>query len=265
MPISRNRWAVAAPAVASLLLAASAAPAFATDGTSSPVLRQELPRTAMDKGAPQQGFGNCADIPADKDGWHFVLPGNKAHFVKLTATFEPGGTQVLTSFGPPSDMHAYVASEPGATLTSVTAEIEGSVPKNKFNLSHTCPAGEGTPENPGDKPGEKPGEKPGDKPDEKPDEQPDEQPGDKPDEKPGEDDDKPDEKPGEDDGSTPSTPAESGDATEPAASESPAAGASGDLAETGNGAPVGVLAAVAAALVAGGGYLLARRRTARQH
>jgi LPXTG-motif cell wall-anchored protein len=93
-----------------------------------------------------------------------------------------------------------------------------------------------------------------------------EKPGDKPgDDKPGED------KPGEDDGSTPSTPAEPGNestgpgATDPAASESPAAGVSGDLAETGNGAPIGVLAAVAAALVAGGGYLLARRRTARQH
>ncbi|MFJ8649088.1 LAETG motif-containing sortase-dependent surface protein [Streptomyces sp. NPDC093546] len=34
----------------------------------------------------------------------------------------------------------------------------------------------------------------------------------------------------------------------------------GDLAETGSSAPVGVLAGVAAALVAGGGYLVARRR-----
>ncbi|MEU0086169.1 LPXTG cell wall anchor domain-containing protein [Streptomyces sp. NPDC006274] len=95
----------------------------------------------------------------------------------------------------------------------------------------------------GDKPGDdKPGDKPGD-------------------DKPGDDGDKS----GEDAGSTPSAPAESGDATDPAASESPAADVAGDLAETGNGAPIGVLAAVAAALVAGGGYLVARRRTARQH
>ncbi|MGV9451835.1 LPXTG cell wall anchor domain-containing protein [Streptomyces sp. NPDC003635] len=36
----------------------------------------------------------------------------------------------------------------------------------------------------------------------------------------------------------------------------------GDLAETGNGAPVGLLSAVAAALVGAGGYLLYRRRKA---
>ncbi|MDQ1010286.1 LPXTG-motif cell wall-anchored protein [Streptomyces sp. V4I23] len=99
-----------------------------------------------------------------------------------------------------------------------------------------------------DKPGEdKPGEdKPGeDKPGE-------DKPGeDKPGEdKPGED------KPGSEPSSTPDTSA-------PAAPS--ADGTSGDLAETGNGAPLGVLAGVAAALVAGGGYLLARRRTARQH
>lgn len=53
----------------------------------------------------------------------------------------------------------------------------------------------------------------------------------------------------------------------PAASPSTAPSAQGDtpggdLAETGNGAPVGLLSAVAAALVAAGGYLLYRRRKA---
>ncbi|TXS55543.1 LPXTG cell wall anchor domain-containing protein, partial [Streptomyces sp. t39] len=48
-------------------------------------------------------------------------------------------------------------------------------------------------------------------------------------------------------------------------SAAPAPGGDGDLAETGSSAPLGVLAGVAAALVAGGGYLLARRRTARLH
>ncbi|MGW7360011.1 LPXTG cell wall anchor domain-containing protein [Streptomyces sp. NPDC054802] len=256
MPYSRTRWAAATlPVAASLLLVAGAAPAFATDDTSSPVLRQELPRTATDKGAPQKEFGNCADIPADKDGWHFVLPGggkNPATFVKLTVTFEKGGEQVLTSFGPPKDDHAYVASEAGDTLVSVVAEIEGSVPQDKFNLSHTCPAGGTTPGEPGDG-----GDNSGDD-------------GDGGDNS-GDDGDKSGDKPGEDEGATPSDPAEAGGesagagATDPAASESPAAGVSGDLAETGNGAPIGVLAGVAAALVAGGGYLLARRRTARQH
>ncbi|MER5184332.1 LPXTG cell wall anchor domain-containing protein [Streptomyces sp. NPDC002896] len=47
----------------------------------------------------------------------------------------------------------------------------------------------------------------------------------------------------------------------PAASSSPSAqGAEGDLAETGNGAPVGILSTAAAALVAAGGYLVFRRR-----
>ncbi|MYS90006.1 MULTISPECIES: LPXTG cell wall anchor domain-containing protein [Streptomyces] len=45
-------------------------------------------------------------------------------------------------------------------------------------------------------------------------------------------------------------------------SPSPQGGADGDLAETGNGAPVGVLSGVAAVLVAGGGFLVFRRRRA---
>ncbi|MEU9354701.1 LPXTG cell wall anchor domain-containing protein [Streptomyces griseoloalbus] len=49
----------------------------------------------------------------------------------------------------------------------------------------------------------------------------------------------------------------------PAAGSTPGSapqGGSGDLAETGNGAPVGLLAGVAAALVAAGGFLMFRRR-----
>ncbi|MCI3272530.1 LPXTG cell wall anchor domain-containing protein [Streptomyces cylindrosporus] len=46
----------------------------------------------------------------------------------------------------------------------------------------------------------------------------------------------------------------------PSASPSAQGGESGDLAETGNGAPVALLSGLAAALVAGGGYLVARRR-----
>ncbi|MFG2354540.1 hypothetical protein [Streptomyces sp. NPDC048521] len=52
-------------------------------------------------------------------------------------------------------------------------------------------------------------------------------------------------------------------AVAPSASAS-AQGAGGDLAETGNGAPVGVLSAAAVALVGVGGYLVARRRMARR-
>ncbi|MEU6253311.1 LPXTG cell wall anchor domain-containing protein [Streptomyces sp. NPDC047043] len=55
----------------------------------------------------------------------------------------------------------------------------------------------------------------------------------------------------------------SGAEPEASSSPSPQAGSgSDDLAETGNGAPVGVLSGVAAALLAGGGYLVVRRRKA---
>ncbi|WP_327367632.1 LPXTG cell wall anchor domain-containing protein [Streptomyces sp. NBC_01217] len=49
-----------------------------------------------------------------------------------------------------------------------------------------------------------------------------------------------------------------------APSSSPSTQTGGDLAETGNGAPVGLLSAAAAALVAAGGYLVLRRRKAQQ-
>jgi LPXTG-motif cell wall-anchored protein len=71
--------------------------------------------------------------------------------------------------------------------------------------------------------------------------------------------------PGSDESASPSAgPSESaGASTEPGASSSASAqGSTGDLAETGNGAPVGLLSGVAAALVAGGGYLVVRRRRA---
>lgn len=64
-------------------------------------------------------------------------------------------------------------------------------------------------------------------------------------------------------GATASPSASSGTGAEPSASASPSAqGGSegGDLAETGNSAPVGVLSGVAAALMAAGAYLAVRRR-----
>ncbi|MDT9685807.1 LPXTG cell wall anchor domain-containing protein [Streptomyces sp. TRM76323] len=64
----------------------------------------------------------------------------------------------------------------------------------------------------------------------------------------------------------PSGTAPGGTAPTVAPSPSPSEGSStGDLAETGSGAPVGVLAALAAVLVAGGALLVARRRRVRQH
>lgn len=130
------RWA-AVLAVPSLVLSAGMAPAFAAADTYSIGLHQKLPLTATDPGVER---GDCPDtIPADKDGWHFVLPTNDAVFVKLTVTFAPGGQQVVTVFGPPTGKHAYVASAAGAKLTSAVAEVKGGRVA-WFNLSHACPA-----------------------------------------------------------------------------------------------------------------------------
>ncbi|MEV3909657.1 LPXTG cell wall anchor domain-containing protein [Streptomyces canus] len=75
--------------------------------------------------------------------------------------------------------------------------------------------------------------------------------------------------PGSGDSASPSAdPSESAEAgASPSASSSPSASASaqgstGDLAETGNGAPVGLLSGVSAALLAAGAYLVVRRRRA---
>ncbi|WP_328440229.1 LPXTG cell wall anchor domain-containing protein [Streptomyces sp. NBC_00444] len=218
---------VVAAATASLLLAPSAQ---ATD-TYTVELRQQLPRTAttQDDGAPQED--GCPGIPEDMDGWHFVLPGNSSSFVRLTVTFQPGGEQVVTSFGPPSDKHAYVASKPGALLTSAVAEVEGGS-LELFNLSHTCPAGT-APDQPGD-------DKPTDEPSATPSASA---------------------APTAEEPAASASPTESGPAAAPSSSPSAQGGSGvGDLAETGSGAPVGLLSGAAAALLAAGGYLVFRRR-----
>src|SRR6266496_3159482 len=103
-------------------------------------LHQPMPITAA-------GFGThseqCGSIPDTEDGWHFVLPGDFTVFVSLTVTFSPGGTQTITSFGPPTDKHAFAASAPGAVLESASAIVKTETGKKQvlwFNLSHTCPA-----------------------------------------------------------------------------------------------------------------------------
>ncbi|MFF3593972.1 LPXTG cell wall anchor domain-containing protein [Kitasatospora indigofera] len=124
-------------AAAGLLLLPAAPSALASTGTTYTVpVHQTVPVTAA-------GFGEhetkCGSIGTDQDGWHFVLPGNSTDFVKLTVAFDNGTPQVVTVFGPPTTKHAYVASAPGAKLTSASAEVKGGEVK-WFNLSHTCPA-----------------------------------------------------------------------------------------------------------------------------
>ncbi|MER7406570.1 LPXTG cell wall anchor domain-containing protein [Streptomyces sp. NPDC000070] len=61
-------------------------------------------------------------------------------------------------------------------------------------------------------------------------------------------------------GSPGSSGSPAGEGAPAVSSPSPQGGADGDLAETGSGAPVGLLSGVAAVLVAGGGFLVFRRR-----
>ncbi|MEU9375616.1 LPXTG cell wall anchor domain-containing protein [Streptomyces sp. NPDC048255] len=240
--ISRAAFAVAA---SSLLVAAGTAPAFATDAYTIP-LHQPVPITADSFGKPEP---KCADIPATQDGWHFIAPGspNEISFVKLTVTFEPGGQQVITSFGPPNDNHAYVASAPGAKLTSAVAEVKGGR-LEWFNLSHTCPA-TATPSPSGSPSASVSASKtPAGTPS------------------------------GTTSGAPSTTPSTSVSAsrsvtptrsasgtpsgTPSAAQSSPAPAPGGDLAKTGSDLPVALVSAVAVALVAAGGVLVMRRRRA---
>lgn len=249
------RRASALPLAATLLLAGAAVPAAATGADHhTEQIHQQLPIAAGDV-----GHGDCPTVPAGKDGWHFVLPGDDTVFTELTVTFEPGGEQVVTAFGPPGDKHAYAASAPGAKLVAAVAETEGADVKY-FNLSHTCPAS-GAPGTPGEEqPGEEnPGEEnPGQ-------EQPGgEQPGE---EQPG------GEQPGTEEtcsaqtdgrGEEPTCEEQAGSGgqgAEPTPDATPQASAEGDLAETGAGTTLG-LAFAAALLVAAGGAIVIRDRHA---
>ncbi|MFJ6797813.1 LPXTG cell wall anchor domain-containing protein [Streptomyces sp. NPDC091268] len=236
-PIGRTAFAVAA---ASLVLSAGAVPAFAVDSPTVP-LHQPVPITAASFGSKE---AKCADIPASQDGWHFIAPGNPkdVSFVKLTVTFEPGGQQVVTTFGPPNANHAYVASAPGATLTSAVAEVEGGK-QEWFNLSHTCPASVKPSGSPSATVSTTPSVTPSVKP-------------------------------------SPSVSASASSSVQPsrsagatpsgtpnasASSPAPVTGGAtggGDLAKTGSYLPVGLVSALAAALIAAGGVLVMRRRRA---
>lgn len=246
MSLSRIRRAVFAAAATSLVLAAGATPALATDAYTIP-LHQQLPIVADHFGKPQP---KCADIPASQDGWHFVAPGspNEISFVKLTVTFEPGGQQVVTSFGPPNDNQAYVASAPGAKLVSAVAEVKGGK-LEWFNLSHTCPA-TATP-SPSDSESTTPSNTPSHTPSGTPSKTASGTPS------------------GSVSPSKPATPGgsgtPSGTPSSSATSPAPVAGGTtggGDLANTGSDLPVALVSAMAVALIGAGGVLVVRRRRA---
>ncbi|PWR10927.1 hypothetical protein DKT68_07455 [Micromonospora acroterricola] len=93
-------------------------------------------------------------LPAGQDGWHFVLPTNRAgDFQSLTLTYrDTTGASVTVRVPDPSDAytdflsangggdkqvkHAYLFTPGGWTLTGGTATVSGE--GDRFNLSHTC-------------------------------------------------------------------------------------------------------------------------------
>jgi hypothetical protein len=98
-------------------------------------LRQDTPIAAT-------GGGSCPGVATDHDGWHFIVknhPGTVA-FTSISVTFDPGGTQTITSFAGQTD--AYVSSELGARLTGAEAEVYGGLLTLlvlvHFDLAETC-------------------------------------------------------------------------------------------------------------------------------
>ncbi|MCH0538310.1 LPXTG cell wall anchor domain-containing protein [Streptomyces sp. MUM 203J] len=257
--LSKTTGALAAAAACSLLLA-PAAHATETPDTYTIPLHQakDLPLTATSwTGDKEQ---TCADIPADQDGWHFVLKGRSYEFVELTVVFEKDGEKVITSFGPPDAKHAFAASTAGDTLVSAEAVVKGLNKKGKktdwFNLSHTCPASDvpDDEESPSTEPSPSSSEPTST---ETPSTEP----------TPSASEPTSSETPSTEPSSSPSETMPGGTTPSAAPSASESEGAStGDLAETGSSTPVGALAGVAAALVAGGAFLVLRRRkSAQQH
>ncbi|OII70216.1 LPXTG cell wall anchor domain-containing protein [Streptomyces sp. CC77] len=261
MRLSTTTGALVAAAACSLLLAPAAHATNASDPYEVPFHHaKDLPITATSWEGSKEA--SCADVPADQDGWHFVLPKKAYSFVKLTVEFKEGGEQVLETFAPEAGKHAYVGSAAGDTLLSATAEAKGLDKKGKkaakFNLSHVCPATE-EPE-----PSGSPDPSGSPEPSGSPDPSPSVSESTDPSPSVSESTD-PSESPATE--PTPSAsesmPEETASSAAPAPSES---SATGDLAETGSSAPVGALAGVAAALVAGGAFLVMRRRKgAQQH
>jgi hypothetical protein len=154
----------------------SVTPAATSAETYTVPLHQDTP-------IQNSGYGDKGDCPGSPAewGWHFVLPGSDASFVTLTTTFENAGEIVTTTFGPPTDQHAYVYTPTDDTLVSATAEVTGG-DVTFFNLSHVC-AGGGT-ESASPTPSVTPSETPSATPSETPSETPSATPSETPSETP---------------------------------------------------------------------------------
>lgn len=108
--------------------------------------QQEIPINPGNVPTTAAGFGtpSCDHIPGNmapegQDGWVFVLPGNDASFVSVSASFAEDGTIDGTVAEGHDGKFAYVLADAGWTLTGATAVINGTTPQGTFNLTHACP------------------------------------------------------------------------------------------------------------------------------
>ncbi|MEU4470047.1 LPXTG cell wall anchor domain-containing protein [Micromonospora sp. NPDC023888] len=151
MPLRRRLTRAAVSTAAATAVLAIASPAWASS---------VVPLNPAHAGATAGKFQQeCKDPkfgtrPTDQDGWHFVLPTNRAgDFQSLTLTFkDAAGASVTVTVPNPADpytdflsangggdkqvKHAYLFTPAGWTLTGGKALVSGE--GERFNLSHTC-------------------------------------------------------------------------------------------------------------------------------
>ncbi|MGN9909646.1 LPXTG cell wall anchor domain-containing protein [Phytohabitans sp. LJ34] len=140
-----TRWwgrLAAVAGTAAVVGLAAASPAWAD--TTVDINPGNVPATAEDHEDHGCDFGGGPF--ADKDVWVFVLPGNKGEFVSVTAVFGANGSLTIPTDGgaivdDKGTSKAWITTPAGWTLTGATAVISGTA--DKFNLTHTCPAGGG--------------------------------------------------------------------------------------------------------------------------
>jgi len=141
-----SRLAVAAGAAVMVGLV-TGSPALA-DSTVA-VNSGNVPTTASGHGT-HDCDGNFGGGPyPGSDVWVFVLPGNHdkvGDFVSVTAMFGANGTLTIPADGGAvvtgrGTSKAWIKTPAGWTLTGASAVITGTA--DKFNLTHTCPAGGG--------------------------------------------------------------------------------------------------------------------------
>lgn len=139
-----RRLAAVAGAVVVVGLA-TASPAWAD--TTVDINPGNVPTTAEGHGDHGCDFGG-GPFP-DQDVWVFVLPGNHdkvGDFVSVTAVFGASGSLTIPADGgaivtDKGTSKAWITTPAGWTLTAASAVVTGTA--EKFNLTHTCPAGGG--------------------------------------------------------------------------------------------------------------------------